>query len=73
MGELSQHLHDLTDARLTYTVVRRTDAGGLQIEIPPGPAGLSPMVHRATTLAWAYLEGVPGHPVFPFCVEQSLD
>jgi len=69
MGELSQHLHDLTDARLTYTVVRRTDAGGLQIEIPPGPAGLSRMVHRATTLAWAYLEGAPGHPVFPFCVE----
>ncbi|MFQ5344241.1 MAG: BrxE family protein [Anaerolineae bacterium] len=69
MDALSQHLLGLTGEPRTYTVVRRTDAGGLQIEIPPGPAGLSPMVHRAKTLAWAYLEGAPGHPVFPFCVE----
>ena len=69
MDELSRRLLNLAGEQPAYTVVRRTDTNGLQIEVPPCPAGLCPMVHRATTLAWAYLEGAPGHPVFPFCVE----
>jgi len=67
---LRQHLLDLTGEPTPYTVVRGTDAHGLEIHIPPCPAGVSPMVHRARTLAWAYLEGAPREPVFPFCVEQ---
>ncbi len=67
---LRQHLLDLTGEPAPYTVVRGTDARGLEIDIPPCPASVSPMVHRARTLAWAYLEGAPSEPVFPFCVEQ---
>jgi len=67
---LRQHLLDLTEEPAPYTVVRGTDARGLEIDIPPCPASVSPMVHRARTLAWAYLEGAPSEPVFPFCVEQ---
>ena len=66
---LRQHLLDLTGAPASYTIIRRTEAHGLQIEAPPGPPGVSPLAHRARTLAWAYLEGTPGEPVFPFCLE----
>ena len=68
---LRQHLFDLTEGPAPYTVVRETDTRGLEINIPPCPAGVSPMVHRARTLAWAYLEGSPDEPVFPFCLEQG--
>lgn len=68
---LRQHLLDLTGGPAPYTVVRETDAQGLEITIPPCPAGVSPMAHRARTLAWAYLKGSPGEPVFPFCLEQG--
>jgi hypothetical protein len=65
---LRQHLVTLTREPMGYTVVRR-NAHGLQIEIPPCPAGSSPLAHRAHTLAWAYLEGSPGEPVLPYCLE----
>jgi len=71
MDTLRQHLLNLTGAPALYTVLRWMDAHGLQIEISPTPAGVSPLLHRAQTLAWAYLEGEPGRPVFPFCLERT--
>ena len=68
MDALKQRLLDLIGEPAPYTVMRRTTTQGLQIDIRPGPAGLSPLRHRAQTLAWAYLEGAPGQPVFPFCM-----
>ncbi|MFZ5915472.1 MAG: BrxE family protein [Chloroflexota bacterium] len=66
---LKQCLLVLLGAPAAYTVVHRTGAGGLQIEIPPVPRGVSPLLHRARTLAWAYLEGAPGQPAIPYFVE----
>jgi hypothetical protein len=66
---LRQHLLNLTGKPAPYTVVRETGTHGLQIEILPEPESASPLAHRAQTLAWAYLEGAPGEPVFPFCLE----
>lgn len=66
---LEQELVGLFGKLAPYTPVRRTEAGGLQIEISPAPTGVSVLVHRAQTLAWAYLEGAPKEPVFPFCME----
>jgi len=63
---LRQHLLDLTGEPAAYTVVRETNAHGLEIDIPPCPAGVSPLAHRARTLAWAYLEGCPGRKAHPF-------
>ena len=71
MDALRRHLLDLTGERVSYTVVRRMDGHRLQIEVRQRPAGASPLAHRARTLAWAYLEGAPGEPVFPFCLEQG--
>jgi len=65
---LRQHLLNLTGEPVPYTVVRETNAHGLENDVPPCPAGASPLAHRARTLAWAYLEGAPGEPVSPFCV-----
>jgi hypothetical protein len=65
---LRQHLLDLTGESMPYTVVRR-NAHWTQIEIPPCPAGNSPLAHRARTLAWAYLEGGPGEPMLPYYLE----
>lgn len=69
MEILRQHLLNLTREPASYTVIRRTGAHGLKVERPPCPAGVSPLLHRARTLAWAYLEGAPEEPVFPFCLE----
>lgn len=66
---LRQHLEELLDKRRPYSVVRRFEAGALQIKVPPAQDGTSPLLHRAQTLAWAYLEGAPHEPVFPFCLE----
>lgn len=66
---LRRHLLDLTDDPANYIIVRETSTHGLQIEIPSCPPGVSPLAHRAQTLAWAYLESAPGAPVFPFCLE----
>jgi hypothetical protein len=69
MDALSQHLLRLLGEPAPYNVVQRTKTDGLQIEIPPSPAGVSSLLHRAKTLAWAYLEGAPGQPIFPFYLE----
>ena len=66
---LKQELLGLLGKPAPYTAVRRTEAGGLQVGIWPTPAGVSALLHRAQTLAWAYLEGAPSEPVFPFCLE----
>lgn len=68
VDELRQHLLDLTGEPMPYTVARR-NAHRLQVEIPSCPPGASPLAHRARTLAWAYLEGSPGEPVLPHCLE----
>lgn len=67
LDSLRQHLLDLAGQPARYTVVRQAGTRELQIEIPPAPPAVSPMVHRA--LARAYLDGAPGEPAFPFCVE----
>ena len=46
--------------------------GALLLAIPPCPPDQEPMLHRAKTLAWAYLAGDIGRPVFPYCLEQTL-
>jgi len=69
MDALRGHLLNLTGGPASYTVLRRVDAHGLLIQIPPHPERISPPLHRARALAWAYLEGAPGKPVFPFCLE----
>ena len=66
---LRQHLLNLTGKPPPYTVVRETSTHGLQIAVPPEPESVSPLAHWARALAWAYLEGAPGEPVFPFCLE----
>jgi hypothetical protein len=68
MDALRHYLLELTREPMSFNILRRTNTHGLQIEIPPGALGSSPMLHRAKTLAWAYLQGEPGQPVFPFCV-----
>jgi hypothetical protein len=69
MDALRRHLLNLTGVPASYTVLRRVDAHGLLIQIPPNPERISTLLHRARALAWAYLEGAPGEPVFPFCLE----
>lgn len=71
MDALRTHLLSLTGRQISYRVVRQTDSHGLQIEIPPAPSEVQLLLHRAQTLAWAYLEGSPGQPVFPFLQEQK--
>jgi len=66
---LREHLTRLTGGPVPYKVVRRTSTHALQIGVPPCPTDVPPMLHRARSLAWAYLEGAPGQPVFPFCTE----
>lgn len=71
MGHLRQHLLDVLGAPMPGKVVRRDQAGGLLLAIPPCQPGQEPMLHRAKTLAWAYLTGGPGQPVFPYCLEPT--
>jgi len=66
---LRRRLLELTGASIAYTVRRRSEARPLYIDIPPAPRGASPLLRRAQALAWAYLEGAPRVPVFPFCSE----
>jgi len=68
MDELREHLLGRTGRPLPCSIVRRTEGGGLQIAVPPAPYDASAWVHRASTLAWAYLEGGPAEPVFPYCL-----
>jgi hypothetical protein len=71
MEGFHEHLLELVKEPQPYTVVRPTISDGLLIEIPPVPTGTSPMLHRAKTLAWAYLEGTRDTPVFPFCTQST--
>lgn len=66
---LRDRLLELSESPQAYTVLRRTASGGLLIDVPPAPVDVPPMVHRAKTLAWAYLEGAQAAPLFPFCTE----
>lgn len=70
VDDLRQHLLDVFSEPPSYTVVRRTEGQGLQIQLSQAPTGCSLLLHRAQILAWAYLEGKPGQPVFPFFVEN---
>jgi hypothetical protein len=67
--ELRAHLNKLTKTAQPYAEVRRTTSDGLLVEVPPSGGEVHPLLHRARTLAWAYLEGAPGKPVFPYCME----
>lgn len=69
MDALRQHLLRLTGEPSAYTVLRQTDRRVLQIRVPSVPDRASPLLQRARTLAWAYLEGRPGEPVFPITLE----
>lgn len=69
--QLRQLLLQLLDEPAPCKVVRQDPMGAVQIAISPGPAGLDPLVHRARALAWAYLAGSPGRPVFPYCLEHA--
>jgi hypothetical protein len=69
MDELRARLTQLIDDRRPYKRVRLTGNQGLLIEIPAPPTGVSVWRHRTQTLAWAYLEGAYGQPVFPFILE----
>ena len=71
MDALEGHLLEWIGSPTAYAVVRWTGSRGLQIAMPPPPGGVPPMLHRVRTLAWAYLEGSPGEPVFPFVLEQQ--
>ena len=68
-GDLRTHLLELVGGPQVYTVLRATSAGGLLIDSPPAPPDVPPMLHRAKTLAWAYLEGAHAAPVFPHIME----
>jgi hypothetical protein len=69
MKALREQLLEVVDGPQAYTALRQTTPAGLLIDIPPAPADVPPIVHRAKTLAWAYLEGAQGAPVFPFSTE----
>jgi len=68
MDELRRHMLDVLGKPLLYSVVRRSDLGGMEIQIPPGPPTVHPLLHRAKTLTWAYLEGQSKQPVIPYCL-----
>ena len=67
---LRRALLEVLGQAMPYRALRRTDAHGLEISVPPTPAGVAPLLHRAGTLAWAYLEGDRAKPVFPYCQER---
>lgn len=66
VDELRLEITRLTGGTRPYRRVRVTGNQGLLIEVPSPPAGMSLWQHRAETLAYAYLEGTPGRPVFPY-------
>ncbi len=71
VDDLRVHLLSVVQKPPSYTVIRRSPTHGLEIEIPPTPAGIPGLNHRARSLAWAYLEGEPGRPVFPFIIPPA--
>ena len=68
---LREVLAKVTDGPCPYTVVSKAQSGCLLIEIPRVPGSIRPLVHRAQTLAWAYLEGSPNAAVFPYFLEAN--
>jgi hypothetical protein len=72
LDALREQLRALTgkDA-MPYEIVGERLSGAVQIDVPPTPEGREAMVHRAQTLAWAYLEGQPEQPIFPFCMPDK--
>ncbi|MFZ1599568.1 MAG: BrxE family protein [Anaerolineae bacterium] len=70
MQQLRRSLLELTGQPIVSKTVREAAGHGLEIALPPRPPGVSLWLHRARTLAWAYLEGSPGQAVFPFIMEQ---
>lgn len=69
MDALRAHLTALLGRPMPVVVLHRGNNGALQIAAPTCPAGVWAPLHRAKSLAWAYLEGRPGQPVFPYIVE----
>lgn len=69
LDELRAHLLRLTQEPKPYRRLRSTGSRALLIEVPAAPPGITAWRHRAQTLAWAYLEGAPNQPVFPYLVE----
>ena len=69
MDALREGLTALLGQPAHVKIVQRRNGGALLITIPPCPAGIWAPVHRARSFAWAYLEGAPGQPVFPFVAE----
>ncbi|HXK43900.1 MAG TPA: BrxE family protein [Anaerolineae bacterium] len=67
MEALRAALLALTGKPRPYRVIMERAGHALHIELPPAPPGVEPLLHRAQTLAWAYLQGAPGQPLFPFC------
>ena len=72
-ADLRQHLEIVTGGPKPYKVIRRTPGNGLLIEVPDTQSVNVLWQHRASTLAWAYLEGEVGQPVFPYLLEDSID
>lgn len=70
MEELKAELVRLTNAPKPYQRVHQIGNQAVLINIPPTPPGVSDWQHRAQTLAWAYLEGAPNQPAFPYFVER---
>ena len=67
--ELAGHLEQVTNGPHSFEVVRHMPGNGLLIRIPDPSSKISVWRHRAQSLAWAYLEGAAGQPVFPFVLE----
>jgi hypothetical protein len=66
---LEANLIQLVGEPRAYKRVRQAANQAILIEIPAAPNGTSLWLHRAQTLAWAYLEGAKGQPVFPYILE----
>lgn len=69
MEALREQLHSLLGDLPSYRVIQRLNTGAFQIKPLSRPEGTPIMLHRAMTLAAAYLEGEPRRPVFPYCLE----
>ena len=68
---LREVLEKVTEGPYSYTVRNKALNGCLLIECLRPPANIHPFVHRSKMLAWAYLEGKPNAPVFPYCLEVN--
>lgn len=69
IAELRQQLESLTKTAMTYDIISRGSNGAVAIRLHRPASDVSLLVHRAQTLAWAYLEGNVGQPCLPYCRE----